>query len=166
MILFAYTFVFSSAPRLHPAAASTGLFLPRHKSCSLQKEEEEEEGGIHSSQRHPRLTQPFRDGRHGGTYLLIMTSKGSSLAMSFPMDRSAVRKCFFPGQWARTEEWGTIPFPGLPWDSMDQILWHLERAKEGRENKDLSWYSLGSLPLVFCKRRLGYIQALSGVWKW
>lgn len=68
-----------------------------------------------------------------------MTSRGSGMVMSFPMDRSGGRKCFFPGQWARTEEWGTIPFPELPWDSIDQILWHLEHAKEGRENKDLSW---------------------------
>lgn len=71
--------------------------------------------------------------------------------MSFPMGRSGGRKCFFPGQWARTEEWVTIPFPGLPWDSTDQILWHLGHAKEGRENKDISWDRLGLLPLVFCK---------------
>lgn len=58
--------------------------------------------------------------------------RGPAWSQAHPMARSGARRQFFPDKWARTEEWGIIPFPEPPQSFLGQILWHLVLAKEHR----------------------------------
>lgn len=72
----------------------------------------------------------WEDIRQNVTFLLIMTAGGGpAWSRPHPTARSGVRKHFFPDAWARTEDWGIVPFPEPPRNPLGQILWHLGHAK-------------------------------------